>query len=332
MKPLQGVNLGGWLLLERWMTPALFEGTDAQDEWSFMQTPHAVKKINHHRKTFITEKDFKWLAQNGVEAIRIPVGYWILEDDTPYVQASKYLDWAMKMAKKYELKVVIDVHGLPGSQNGYDHSGQAGSARWYKVRSYQQRSVDYVTAIAKRYAQHPQLWGFQIINEPFARPFHFALRHYYRQTALHLIDILRKDTFIIFSDAFTPRLMSGVLRGVDHPVIMDVHLYHMTTLFTKYLSLSWFMEKTIRRGELIKRLAKTQPIMIGEWSGVLRGDVIGKLSEDTQNKLFDTYVQLQQDVYQHSIAWFYWSYKTDGPGVWNFRSKVEDGSIKIIQK
>ena len=61
--PLRGVNLGGWLVLERWMTPRLFAGTDAKDEYSFMQTPDAKEKINKHRDTFITEDDFRWLAE-----------------------------------------------------------------------------------------------------------------------------------------------------------------------------------------------------------------------------------------------------------------------------
>ena len=29
---LRGVNLGGWLVLEKWMTPSLFEGLSATDE------------------------------------------------------------------------------------------------------------------------------------------------------------------------------------------------------------------------------------------------------------------------------------------------------------
>lgn len=30
---IKGVNLGNWLVLEKWMSPALFEGTEAQDEY-----------------------------------------------------------------------------------------------------------------------------------------------------------------------------------------------------------------------------------------------------------------------------------------------------------
>ncbi len=82
---LRGVNFGGWLVLERWMTPSLFAGTDAVDEYTFMQTPSAREKVREHQKNFIRESDFKWLHANGVQAVRIPVGYWALEGDAPYV-------------------------------------------------------------------------------------------------------------------------------------------------------------------------------------------------------------------------------------------------------
>ncbi len=34
-KKLRGVNLGGWLVLEKWMTPSLFAGLKAEDETSY---------------------------------------------------------------------------------------------------------------------------------------------------------------------------------------------------------------------------------------------------------------------------------------------------------
>ena len=30
---VKGVNLGNWLVLEKWMNPALFAGTTAEDEY-----------------------------------------------------------------------------------------------------------------------------------------------------------------------------------------------------------------------------------------------------------------------------------------------------------
>ena len=33
MDKIKGVNLGNWLVLEKWMSPGLFDGTDAMDEF-----------------------------------------------------------------------------------------------------------------------------------------------------------------------------------------------------------------------------------------------------------------------------------------------------------
>ena len=48
---IKGVNLGNWLVLEKWMSPALFEGTTAEDEYYLptQLSPEAYearKKIN----------------------------------------------------------------------------------------------------------------------------------------------------------------------------------------------------------------------------------------------------------------------------------------------
>ena len=34
-KKIRGVNLGGWLVLEKWMTPSVFEGLAAVDETTY---------------------------------------------------------------------------------------------------------------------------------------------------------------------------------------------------------------------------------------------------------------------------------------------------------
>ena len=39
---LRGVNLGGWLVLEKWMTPSLFEGLQATDVGSCIMRSRAV--------------------------------------------------------------------------------------------------------------------------------------------------------------------------------------------------------------------------------------------------------------------------------------------------
>jgi len=37
MATMRGVNLGNWLVLEKWMKPEVFEGTTAEDETELMR-------------------------------------------------------------------------------------------------------------------------------------------------------------------------------------------------------------------------------------------------------------------------------------------------------
>src|SRR5690606_27935819 len=128
---LRGVNLGGWLLLERWLTPSLFAGIEAEDEDGFMRTPGAAEKLRRHRAEFLGEDDFAWIAAHGLDLVRIPVGHWVFGDDPLMLGCVEELDWAMDRAAEHGLLVLLDLHGAPGSQNGRDHSGLIGRRDWY---------------------------------------------------------------------------------------------------------------------------------------------------------------------------------------------------------
>ncbi len=68
MDTMQGVNIGGWLVLEKWITPSLFTDTEAQDEYTFCQkySKRAYEIIQQHRNSFITQRESGWnhLASN----------------------------------------------------------------------------------------------------------------------------------------------------------------------------------------------------------------------------------------------------------------------------
>lgn len=89
-KKLRGVNLGGWLVIEKWMTPSLLEGLKATDETSFCidLATNAERVLKNHWDTFITSEDFAWLAKTGINAVRIPIGHWIFGPDYPYHRAN----------------------------------------------------------------------------------------------------------------------------------------------------------------------------------------------------------------------------------------------------
>jgi hypothetical protein len=56
--------------------------------------------------------------------VRLPIGYWAWEvrPGEPYIQGQlPHLRGAVTWANYHGLKLIIDLHGVPGSQNGYGY-------------------------------------------------------------------------------------------------------------------------------------------------------------------------------------------------------------------
>lgn len=323
---LRGVNLGGWLVLERWMTPSLFAGTDARDEYSLMQLSGAADKVEQHRKTFITEADFQWLSEYGVSAVRIPIGYWIFDGDGPFTACISYLDWAMTMAEKYQIAVLIDLHAVKGSQNGKDHSGSIGPSNWFATNAYRQETIAVLRRLAERYKDSPALWGIELINEPSLGLIkYFKLLQFYRRAYRELVAILRPYTRIVFSDGFMPWLFTGAIRPTKgYPPVMAVHWYQFgRTDITDYFA------RLAKKPTLLAWLQRRQAVIVGEWSGMLSHLSLDGLSHETQTALERQHIERQLVAYEAADGWFYWTYKTESDGIWNFRAQVEKGVLSL---
>lgn len=314
-KPILGVNLGGWLVLEKWMTPSVFEGTDAVDEYSLMRTEHAGKRVERHRRTFITERDFQWLTDHHVELVRIPVGYWLFEDADGFTPTINYLDKAMQWADKYGIKVLIDLHAVRGSQNGHDHSGRVGDIKWFDNFDHIVETVSLLECIAERYKDAPALWGIELLNEPKLSKirYYFILLAYYRRAYQVLSKLLPTHAKIVFHDAFHPLLLSGALPRKR--AVMDVHWYGFSSREKDFAS---FIHKTAKkRGLLLRILQWRQPVVVGEWSGVAPK----KFQQEPVKHSIDS----QRAVYAKSTGHIFWTYKVENKDVWNFRHLTEAG-------
>lgn len=107
---------------------------------------------------------------------RIPVGYWsvpLTSADTdgstsnaPYIPGAwPYLLRALDWAKTHSIRVILDIHGAPGSQNGYDNSGQRTSnPQWAQNPANVSRTVDTLRFIAKNIGGMVDV--VELLNEP----------------------------------------------------------------------------------------------------------------------------------------------------------------------
>jgi glucan 1,3-beta-glucosidase len=171
---LRGVNLGGWLVLEKWMNPNVFTGAFAdgqiRDQFTFDAANGAAEALQKHWDTFFTEEDVKTISDTGINALRIPIGFWAYDNKgLPYQEgADAYLKKAIDWARKYNMKVWVDLHGLPGSQNSFDNSGQTGAHEWQHGNNLE-RSINVLKVMATEYGSDQYadvVVGLELVNEP----------------------------------------------------------------------------------------------------------------------------------------------------------------------
>ncbi|KAB5589922.1 Glucan 1,3-beta-glucosidase [Ceratobasidium theobromae] len=173
---VQGVNLGGWLVLEAWITPSIFENTGNPaivDEYTFCQYQDyniAHSKLEGHWSTWITETDFASIAAAGLNHVRIPVPHWAFDiaDGEPYHNGQyPYLLKAVQWARNHGLKVLIDLHTAPGGQNPFDNSGRRGVMTWHTNPHYVARTNAIIKTLAADKPEYADtVTSIAPLNEP----------------------------------------------------------------------------------------------------------------------------------------------------------------------
>lgn len=326
-EPLRGVNLGGWLVLERWITPSLFTGLKAKDEYGFCRElgDEAAGLLEIHRQHFITRDDFKWLAEHGLNAVRLPVGYWILEDTEPYIGGIEYVDRAFAWAREFRIQILLDLHGAPGSQNGHDHSGRIGPVAWTDEANLNQ-TLGVLEALAKRYGSHSNLWGIELLNEPSWRIGKRRLREFYEAGYAAVRKHCGTNVVVVVPDAYHPKRWKRTMQGEGFQSrAMDVHLYQVFGKKDKRRNASGVLAHTLAWSKLLKKVGRHWPIVVGEWSVALNGSSLKGLPKEQIRQARRAYAATQLLAFEQTEGWFYWTYRTETMDDWSYRRGVEKG-------
>ena len=326
----RGVNLGGWLALEKWIGPEPYAGTSAKDEYSLcteLGKAAATDRLKRHRDTWITEADFKWIADRGLNAVRLPVGFGILEDNPPYITGADTLDRAFAQAKANGLGVLLDLHGVPGSQNGMDHSGRSGELGWHKSKANIDHSVRIVEGLAEHCKRFDNLIGFELLNEPRWDVPIEIIKGYYLDAYAAARKHLPKSVAIVIHDAFRALAWQDFMKEPDYVnVRLDAHLYQCYTegdrkndihAHVEIAGLDW-------KRQLDKMQLELWPI-VGEWSCSLDPQSLKGLTGFSREVAIRAYADAQLISFETSHGWFYWTYKIASGGTWSFRDSVRRG-------
>ena len=133
----RGVNLGGWL----------------------SQCDYSAERLNN----FIKAEDFAVIASWGLDHVRIPVDFNVLEDDKGGYDAPGWerIDWALEQCAKHGLKTVFDLHKTAGFS--FDKGEQ--EQGFFESESCQERFYRLWEEIARRYGHLHDRLVFELLNE-----------------------------------------------------------------------------------------------------------------------------------------------------------------------
>ncbi|KAG0626777.1 hypothetical protein M758_2G150800 [Ceratodon purpureus] len=296
--------------------------------------PQAKTVFKNHRDNFIQESDFEWLSNNGINAVRLPVGWWIAYDSNPpapYVSGSlQCLENAFKWGKAHNIKIIIDLHAAPGGQSAFEIcSTRDGVAEWATNKTYRDQSIEVIDFLAKRYANNPALLGIELLNEPFQAviPDISVVNDYYT-TGYKTVRKYSKTTYVIMSQVIghsDDEIVNMANLLPDDNVVMDYHPYN--SFVPIYSTLS--VEQNIaivnnQRQDLIRRLNESNAYaFVGEWTAYFEccNGAPGKPNKQDYLK----FTTAQENVFGHAtFGWAFWSYR-NAVDRWSYVTSATQG-------
>ena len=349
--------------MSSFITPSIFweHSTDEwiiSDEWNLCQKlgkDECFSVLKSHWESFVSIDDFKKIKDAGLNIVRIPVGFWsYLDVEGPYVAgAAPYLDKAIDWARETGLKVAIDLHGAPGSQNGFDHSGHRLKQPGWGQDDSIIRTHEVLKILEGKYADPSMqdvVVAIEILNEPNLVKLDWDMvKQFYRDGYYNLR--LISDTPMMIHDGFEqPSWLNNFLTPSDNNaqnVIVDHHEYQIFNAYQVAWSPTQHLDSVCKAVDYWADSDKW--MVVGEWSGAmtdcaphLNGFKAGSRYEGTfgdswyigscwgksgEVKYWSQewkdevrrYIEAQLDAFEAKTkGWMFWNFKTEGSaGEWD---------------
>ncbi|KAE9390719.1 glycoside hydrolase [Gymnopus androsaceus JB14] len=309
-----------------------------------------------------------WTAAESLNHVRLPNGYCAFDVSAgePYIQGQlPYLEKAVTWADNHGLKVIVDLHGAPASQNGFDNSGHRISfPQWQADQTNIQRTDAIIKTIANMFKGNTNVVP---VIAPLNEPAGFdgeavleAVRQYWYDSYGNIRypygSSQESNTVVLLHDAFQPLSYWNGFMNLPgwQGVAMDTHIYQMFSdadvarTNAQHISAACQMEDSSQLGLWL---------IVGEWTPAmtdcakyLNGRGIGARYDGTYSG--SSYVgsctgktgsaasfssdykvflrqswEAQVSTYEKVAGWIMWTWKAENADDWSYQAGLAGGWI-----
>ncbi|MCU1441584.1 MAG: glycoside hydrolase family 5 protein [Rhodoglobus sp.] len=317
---LRGVCLGGWLNMENFIT-----GYSGNESLMRAKVREVLGDDRYERfferllTVFFNEADAAFLAENGLNVVRIALNYRHIEhDDKPFEiveDGFRHLDRVIEQCAAHGIYTIIDLHSLPGYQNQHWHcDNPTHVASFWEHPHFQDRVVNMWEAMATRYKDNTWVAGYNLMNEP-ADETRKVVGPFYKRLvkAVRTID----PDHMLFVDGNSYATEFDIFDEPWENTIYTMHDYVPAGLGRlplahepsypkdgRYPGRESAHQQFFRRSQYMRDAGT--PLMVGEFGPIYTNDE----AIDSQRRVI---LADQLDIYrEYNCSWSIWMYKDIG--------------------
>ncbi len=194
----KGINLGGWM----------------------SQCDYSKERLEN----FITETDIAEIASWGMDHVRLPIDFNILEnkDGTYNEEGFAHIDRAVKMCFDHHLNIILDLHKTAGFSFDFGEK----EVGFFESPFYQERFYHLWELLASRYGKYPEQIAFELLNEVTEKEF-IGEWNRISHECIRRIREYAPDTVILVGSYYnnSSTTVSALAKPYDDKVIYNFHSY-----------------------------------------------------------------------------------------------------------
>ena len=231
----KGINLGGWI------------------------SQSSLEK--EHMDTFIVEKDIEKIAGMGMDHVRLPIDFEVIEDEEGQEKPEgyRYIDSCISWCKKNHLNMILDLHKTAG----YVFDDAKNCVDFFHSKELQKRFQNLWRRLSKRYGKEADMLAFEILNEVVDS----AMKDIWNDLAEDTIRLIRenaKDTWILIGGTRNNSIVSipELKKPYDDKIVFNFHCYepliftHQAAYWVPGMEADYRLDYPMTTGEYLEETRK----------------------------------------------------------------------------